>query len=90
MQSIKILTTDKGLHHWEDLLLRKLSIRLSKKLTSMGIAPFTKRDIMDTMKATVKRENVIGVYPHDISTILSHLIDDTIENLLNHVSHIKN
>ena len=80
---IKISSTGKGEHHWEQFLMDKQRKRLDKLLTTeLGIDPWVKRKVFYLFEKRVTRENIIPLTQHPIRIFLHHLIHDNLEYLI--------
>ena len=88
MQTIKISTTAKGIHHWESYLIAKQKTRLNLLLSQLDINPWVKRDILRLYKNKVTPENIIPLVSHPIRIFLHHLIKNTLTDLINNSTHI--
>jgi len=83
MQTIKITTTCKGEHHWEDYLIQKQKDRLNKLLTQLNTNPWVKRKVNYAYKKLINRENIIPLSNHPIRTFLHALLQNNLKSLLN-------
>ena len=81
MQTIKVTSTDKGEHHWEQYLMEKQKKRLDKILTRLEIKPFQKRKIIALFKNKCNNDNIVKLYAHPIKTFLQCLIKDDLDTL---------
>ena len=81
MQSIKVTSTDKGEHHWEQFLMQKQEVRLNKTLTRLEIKPFQKRKIIALFKSKCNNDNIIRLYSHPIKIFLNALINNDLDSL---------
>lgn len=86
MQTIKVSTTDKGLHHWEQYLLEKQKRRLNKLLIRLETDPWKKRDIFKLFKNKCTNDNIVNLCAHPIKTFLLHLIKDDLDTLIKNSS----
>jgi len=89
MQTIKISTTAKGLHHWETYLMEKQERRLNKLLIQLEIDPWTKRKVITIFKHKCGPENIIPLSIHPIKIFLHALIHNELKELENHSSLIR-
>lgn len=82
MQTIKVDTTDKGLNHWENTLLKKQEARLNRLLNEINASFAIKQKVLFIFEKVVDKTNIIPLASHPIRVFLQHMINDDLQYLI--------
>jgi len=88
--SIKIDPRFKGLNHYEDYLMGKHKREIKKFLFEKDVPISIKNKIWRIYAKLVNRKNIISIYTHTPLEFLSHLVNNTLNELASYTSVTNN